>query len=214
MEVASLRYPKKSHRKPILTPKISARLAEFIGIVFGDGGINNPWQVVVTVNSEKDRIYARYISALIEELFEMRPVLRKRPGQKALVIVASSTTLVDFLVSKGAVRGNKIAQQIDIPKWVTGHADLERMFVRGLVDTDGCLYIHRHTARRILYKNIGFCFTSLSQRLLNSVARIFEKNGIEPHINRGKHIYLYSQGAVVRYLRDIWVFEPSDFWKI
>ena len=51
MKVELLKYPKKSHRKQIKIPKESTRLAELMGIEFGDGGINNPWQLVITLNA-------------------------------------------------------------------------------------------------------------------------------------------------------------------
>ena len=42
MEINSLKYPKKSHRKQIKIPRESSHLAEFLGIEFGDGGISIP----------------------------------------------------------------------------------------------------------------------------------------------------------------------------
>ncbi len=71
--VAFLQYPKKSHRKKILLPKHSIHLAEFFGIMLGDGGINNPWQATITLNATKDREYSRYIKELIKFLFGLPP---------------------------------------------------------------------------------------------------------------------------------------------
>ena len=201
MEASLLRYPKKSHRKIILYPEESVRLAELMGIEFGDGGINNPWQVVITLNADKDGEYGKYITDLIEELFKVTPAVRVR-GERALQIVLSSTSVVDYLVKKGAVRGNKIKQDFDIPCWIRENKENERAFVRGLVDTDGCLYIHRHEVGSRPYKNIGLCFTSGSKNLLRSVADIFSGNGIIPHIaDQGRRIYLYDENSVVQYLR-------------
>jgi len=183
-------------------PRNSVALAEFMGIEFGDGGINNPWQIVITLNSEKDKEYAQYIVSSIRSLFHIDAIVRKRKTRKALQIVSSSISLVDFLVVKGAVRGNKILQNFDIPEWIAGTKRYERAFVRGLMDTDGCLYVHRHTVRGTVYRNIGLCFSSGSPKLLSSVADIFWKFGIEPHIPKsGKNIYLYNSSAVLRYLR-------------
>lgn len=67
--LSTLRYPKKSHRKAVIFPKDSVALAEFFGIMIGDGGINNSWQVNVSMNAVKDKTYARYISRLIQGLF-------------------------------------------------------------------------------------------------------------------------------------------------
>ena len=202
MEIATLRYPKKSHRKAITLPNESVRLAELMGIALGDGGINNPWQLVITLNSIADLGYSRYVQSLLEGLFMIEVAIRKRKGRNALVLVSSSTSLVDFMVAKGSVRGNKVAQKIDIPKWIEGKSLFERYFVRGLVDTDGCLYIHRHTIKGKTYRNIGFCFSSKSQPLICSVAAILKKSGIQPHVMANEStIYLYSKTAVVDYLR-------------
>ena len=201
MDINYLKYPNKSHRKSIKIPKESVLLAELMGIEFGDGGIGNPWQMVITVNSKKDAVYAKYVADLIHTLFEINPVIRKRKGENTLQIVSSSTSLVDFLVSQGAIRGNKISQGIDVPEWVRDKASYEKAFVRGLIDTDGCLYIHRHATKSIVYKNIGFCFTSWSKNLLNSVSDIFRKFGIKPHIvDRGRRIYLYGGNSVIKYI--------------
>lgn len=215
MEVDLLRYPKKSHRKQIKIPSESTSLAEFMGIEFGDGGIGNPWQVVITLNADKDAEYARYVIALIGELFNIIVAVRIRK-ERTLQIILSSTSLVDFLLKKGAVQGNKIKQSFDIPKWIKGNDKYEKMFVRGLVDTDGCLYIHRHTIGGFKYKNIGFCFTSGSCNLLSSVADIFRKFGIKPHIaDKGRRIYLYGENFVVKYLRTFGSSNPriSNLYK-
>ena len=39
--------------KKVLLPKHSVHLAEFFGIMLGDGGINNPWQATITLNAIK-----------------------------------------------------------------------------------------------------------------------------------------------------------------
>ncbi len=197
-----LKYPKKSHRKQISIPSVSEDLAEFLGIEFGDGGIGNPWQVVISLNSKSDAEYAMHIQRLIKRLFSIVSVLRKRPNQNTLVIVCSSMNLVDFLVGKGAVRGNKVLQRIDVPGWIRTNPAYQKAFVRGLVDTDGCLYIHNHVIKGIRYRNIGLCFTSSSKPLVTSTSIILKKFGVEPHItDEHRRIYLYSGDAVSRYLR-------------
>ncbi len=201
MSLSDLKYPKKSNRKEIRYPRKSKKLAEFMGIIFGDGGINNGWQLTVTVNSEADRDYAKYVIQLGKELFDVDAVPQQRKDSKALVLRFSSTNLVDFLVRMGAVRGNKIKQQIAIPLWIEGKGGYERAFVRGLVDTDGCLYTHKHTVSGRSYRNIGFCFVSYSKKLLSAVGAILTQNGIRPHYTKQmRNIYLYSEKSVYSYL--------------
>lgn len=208
MNSGLLKFPKKSHRKVINIPKESKELAELFGIIFGDGGINNNWQIVISLNSDLDLEYSRHVTRILKKLFKIRIYTRKRPNQNTLVLVCSSTNLVDFLVKKGAVRGNKVAQQIDVPKWISNNPEYEKLFVRGLVDTDGCLFIHKHNIKNKTYNNIGFCFTNHSKKLVISIAKILDKFGIKPNItDKGRRIYLYSSKKVKSYLN---IFSSSN----
>lgn len=196
-----LNYPKKSHRKQITIPKESSNLAELMGIVLGDGGINNQWQVVVTLNAVKDKSYANFVASLFTRLFDVNPVIRFHPKENVVRVVCSSMNVVDYMVSKGAVRGHKIRQQIRVPDWVKESLEYQKSFVRGLVDTDGCLYIHKHFVGKRTQNNIGFCFSSYSEKLLTGVADVLNKFDIVPHItNKKRSVYLYSAKAVKKYL--------------
>ncbi len=64
-DISSLKYPKKSHRKEVVLPQPSEMLAEFFGIMIGDGGINNPWQAKISLNSKSDRKYSHYILSYV-----------------------------------------------------------------------------------------------------------------------------------------------------
>ncbi len=199
--MSELKYPRKSHRKTIRIPEESKDLAEFLGIEMGDGGINNSWQVVITLNSIKDKEYSEYVSLLINKLFNIQVTSRKRSTRNALLLVTSSTTLVEYLVKMGAVKGNKVQQHIDIPKWISGKPEYEKPFVRGLVDTDGCLYIHNHLIQGKKYRNIGFCFTSFSKKLTITVANILTRYKIKAQIeDNGRRLYIYNQKGIKRYL--------------
>lgn len=197
-----LKYPKKSHRKTIRIPKPSQSLAEFFGIMLGDGGINNSWQANITMNSIADAGYVFYIEKLIQDLFGVSPAIRKRKTRNAVVISTASTTLVDFLVEKGLPRGNKLKNGVRIPDWILKRRPYLVACVRGLMDTDGCLFIHFHKMAGKSYKNIGLCFTSYSSKMLGQVAGAFEEFGIIPHIGtQGRNIYLYRADAVAKYLK-------------
>jgi intein-encoded DNA endonuclease-like protein len=197
-----LHYPNKSHRKTIHIPKESEMLAEFMGIEFGDGGINNQWQVVITLNSIKDASYVFYIQSLYENLFRIPVSIRKRPGKNAVVIVASSTSLVEFLVTKGAIRGNKLASNFTIPDWITRKSEYKIAFVRRLIDTDGCLYIHRHQVSGKTYHNLGLCFCSFSPPLLRAVVFILQEFMPNSRISIvSNKAYVYSYKSVIEYLK-------------
>lgn len=200
-QVSLLKYPNKSHRKVVTLPVPSVELAEFFGIMIGDGGINNPWQANITLNAEADRNYAEYVVGLSKKLFGIVPGIVKRKNEKAIIISLASTSLVDYLVDRGLSRGNKLEQGLHIPEWIMQKPGYRIACMRGLIDTDGCLYIHRHTVAGKQYRNIGLCFCSHSPELIAQASTIFEEFGIIPHIsNQGRSIYLYKASAVARYL--------------
>lgn len=200
--VMSLQYPKKSHRKKILLPKHSVHLAEFFGIMLGDGGINNPWQATITVNATKDREFVQYIKELVKRLFGVTStsfIYKKKNAERILI---NGISLVDFLVSEGLPRGNKLRAGLTIPTWILRNSKYSYACVRGLIDTDGCIFIHIHTIAGKRYRNIGLNFSSRSPELIYQVAAIMEKSGIMPHVNaRGTDIFLYRKEAVERYIK-------------
>lgn len=197
-----LTHPNKSHRKNVFLPRPSKKLAEFIGIMLGDGGINNPWQATISVNWLVDREYAEYISDLCYSLFSIRPSIYKRKTRNVAVIRLSSTAVVEYLVKLGLHKGNKLKQGLMIPDWIMKNRSYKIACVRGLVDTDGCLFVHKHEIKGKEYKNIGWSFTSYSPELINQVAEILAEVKIIPHITgRHRDIYLYRSDAVSRYLK-------------
>ncbi len=197
-----LSFPNKSHRKRVLLPTPSVNLAEFFGIMIGDGGINNPWQANITLNSIKDKRYSEYISDLCKNLFNIYPAIRKRKGTNTMVISLASTTLVDFLVYMGLRRGNKLKQGLGIPAWIMKVPTFKRACLRGLIDTDGCMFIHKHNFSNKKFQSIGLCFTSASEKLLGQVMEILSGLKISGHIStRKKDVFLYNKADIARYMR-------------
>lgn len=214
-----LTHLNKSHRKQVVIPQPSNDLAEFIGIMLGDGGIHTPWQATITVNWLADKDYADYIANLCYSLFHIRPSIYKRKTRNAAVIRLSSTAVVEYLIKLGLHRGNKLRQGLVIPEWIMRRRSYRLACIRGLVDTDGCIFVHKHKIKGREYRNIGLTFTSYSPRLIEQVAEILAEVKIIPHITeRQRDIYLYRADAVSRYLRLIGTSNPRidsvyDTWK-
>jgi hypothetical protein len=123
----------------------------------------------------------------MEELFGVVPGKHVRHNCQAINIAISRVLLVRFCIEKlGLKVGNKIKQQISIPNWVMENDKFAVACLRGLVDTDGCLIIHKYKSkgRYYTYKKIGF--TSRSAPLLRSVSDILNNLGIKNR-NSGKY---------------------------
>ncbi len=109
--------------------------------------------------------------------------------------------MVEFLIKAGATKGDKVKNTFQIPLWISLNETWERALARGLLDTYGCLYIHRHSIKGKQYRNIGLCFRNHSRPLLHGFAEILHRCGIPAKISRsGKLVYVYKRQGVEDYL--------------
>ena len=186
---------------PLHKPRKSADLAEFVGIVMGDGSISD-YQVSITLHQADDLSYSRYIAKLIKKLFHLTPKVYHRPKYSVLVIVVSRRELVSLLHSFGLPIGNKIRQRLAIPNWIKDKEAYTIACVRGLLDTDGTVINHQYTVNGKMYCYKKLAFTSASQQLRDDVARIFANVGIKSRI-AGRDVRIDSVENVRRYFEKI-----------
>lgn len=214
-----LTHSNKSHRRTASLPKHSSELAEFIGIMLGDGGIHTPWQATISLNWTSDREYADYIIDQCAKLFAVKPSVYKRKYRNNAVIRLSSTNVVEYIIKLGLHRGNKLKQGLKIPEWIMQKKSYKIACLRGLVDTDGCIFIHKHKVNNKEYKNVGLTFTSYSPEMIIQVAEILAELKIMPHItSRQRDVYLYRADAVAKYLEVVGTSNPRissiyNSWK-
>lgn len=187
-----------SKRKEIDSPKKSSELAEFVGIMLGDGGISKT-QVIITLNSDSDFAYSIYVRDLLKRLFSVEPSIHKKKSSRALDIVISRKNLVDYCQSIGLKVGNKIKQGVDIPDWIKRNKKFQIACVRGLIDTDGSIFAHRYKVEDKAYSYKKLVFTSLSRNLLHSTYSILKNLGLNPRIARDQDVWLDSQESVKNY---------------
>jgi|CXWL01.1.fsa_nt_gi transcriptional regulator with XRE-family HTH domain len=187
--------------KSILKPKPSKELAEFIGIMMGDGGISN-YQCTVSLHSVDDEAYARYVVQKIKDLFGVSPSIYTPTKARVRVIVVSRVELVKYLHELGLPIGNKVRQRLDIPIWIKKHWYFARMCVRGLVDTDGSVFTHTYKSKGRSYSYKKLSFTSASPELVRSVAHILYEFGMSPRVS-GRDVRLDSIKDMTRYFEVI-----------
>lgn len=147
------------------------QLAEFIGIILGDGHIHTKENKITIVGSLEEYDYYTYIiSPLIKELFDVSPRLLYRNDSNAIYLYFHSKKALNLLVNElGMKRGNKT--HAVIPSFVKSQ-NLHCSFFRGLFDTDGCLKFSKQGKTIHYYPRIQFCFKeSLLSRELLSLLR-------------------------------------------
>lgn len=188
--------------QPIKKPIQSARLAEFFGIMMGDGGMNTN-QIFITLHHKDDREYIAFVIKLINELFGISPHVYHRPKYSVKSIVISRKNLVKDLNSLGLPIGNKIKQQFDIPKWIKKEREYQIACLRGLIDTDGSIFDHNYKVNNKWYCYKKLCFTTASAPLRNSVFKILKRLSLKPRISGQRDVRLDSQKDLKSYFEII-----------
>jgi ribosomal protein L39E len=202
-KVGKFNLPKCFIAKEINVPQKDTELAEFVGIMIGDGGITKN-QVVITLNAKNDRSYSLFVKKIIKKLFNEEPSIFTREDESVINIVVSRVRLVSFCKSIGLKVGDKLRQNLDIPNWIKMNKEYAVACVRGLVDTDGCVFSHCYkiNGRTYCYKKISF--TSYSYSLICSVFYILKRIGIKSRITHNKkELWIDSQENVKKYFNYI-----------
>jgi len=189
--------------REINLPMESEQLAELCGIIMGDGHVNN-YQISMTTNLRTDYKHALFVQKLFKSCFSTPVSIRKRYNKNVVIVVLSSKVAADFLVKKGLVRGHKINADMRIPAWIKKNKAYSKAFIRGLFDTDGCVYLDKHQIKGKLYKYIGWTITSNAGTFLLDVTNLMEQLGF-PVTKRPSQnsVFLRRREEVKRYFAEI-----------
>ena len=75
-------------------------------------------------------------------------------------------------------------QQVGIPDWIMENCEFRKSCLRGLFDTDGCIFHERHKIKNKVYSYKRLNFTNASLNLVKSVQTILSDLGFKPKIRR------------------------------
>lgn len=169
----------------------TSSMAEFFGIMLGDGCIG-PTQVMVTLGN-KELDYVNHVSKLITKLFSITPKVYIR--KKGYYVVSfGSKKAVDWLLCNNLVR-NKVRNQVKTPDWILEKKVFMQSFLRGFFDTDGSVYK--------LHFGVQLCFTNRSQPLLNDIANSLKQLGYYPSRISRFQVYVTRKRQVQRFFKSI-----------
>ncbi len=197
-----------SSEKEINLPAPSEQLAELVGIILGDGGMTER-QVTITLDSETDAEYTPYVVTLFKDLFGIPPRIYQKKNARAANITVSRTALVSFLKGMGLHTGNKVQQQIGIPSWIRANAAFSRACLRGLMDTDGCIFMERHLIKGKAYEYPRLRFVNRSKPLITGTYEILKNEGFSPKIRGESALTLETRTDVIRYFSHIGTRNPK-----
>lgn len=192
--------------KKVNLPSESEELAEFYGIMLGDGNSTKKrgykigtYQIRIVGDSQKDRDFLiNFVKPLIEKLFNTKVFVFKQKGANALYLSVSSKIVVDFLEQKGFNPGNKIKNKLRIPGWIIKNKKYLSACIRGLFDTDGSVY-------KIPNQNVyQITFTNHNSFLLKDVRESLLALGIGvSQVSNGRKMYITKKSELRRFLNDV-----------
>jgi DNA-binding transcriptional regulator WhiA len=169
-----------------------ALLAEFFGIMLGDGKLSY-FQVAVTLgNKEVD--YAFYVKTIFEALFSLQPSIISDNKNRYRTVYVESTILSACLKTNGLVY-NKVAAQVDIPSWIFEKKIFMKRFARGFFGTDGSVY-------RLRY-GLQLSFTNFSAPLLLSLQGLLRRLGYRVSEISDHRFYITRSMDIKRFFTEI-----------
>ena len=123
----------------------SNNLAEFVGILLGDGSlclknVNSKChnRLKITLDSNTDKEYINYVSDLIENIFEIKPQINKRKNENAVDLFVFNKEIIIFLINNVGLKLSPKWNRALIPETFLKNK-LDLAIVRGYFDTDGAL---------------------------------------------------------------------------
>ncbi|MBI4599548.1 hypothetical protein HY732_01355 [Candidatus Uhrbacteria bacterium] len=195
-------YKKEHYRnkKRVTLPPLSSDLAEFMGIMLGDGH-RSDGQLIVTINARDDYGYIAYVAKIIKRLFNRNAGVQYRRCHNTADVYFGSVEAVSYLTRIGLTAKNKVKEQSNVPTWVLRNSSYCKKFIRGFFDTDGSIY-------RLRGKAVQMSFSNRSRPLLDSL-RLMLLN-LSYHPSNATHVfYLTRKEDLQRYISMIGFGNPK-----
>jgi len=180
----------------ILPNQSSEELAEFIGILTGDGFINyyaNKKIYIIDISGDKnlDKEYLKiHVSNLIKRLFNINCKIYYKKYQNSICARLLSKGIYNYLVSIGFKTGKK--EQIGIPDWIEENNSLMISFIKGLIDTDGSLMLTKKPSKKSLFYPI-ISIKVKSKILIQKTGKFLEEFGFMVNIIEDE-LYIDKRG--------------------
>ncbi len=120
--------------------KFDQKLAEYVGIMLGDGNINYPKQprIKIAFNSIVDKEYLLLVETLLKELFSTKVIIEHRTNENTSNLYMFERKVIRFIINEVGLRPSPKWERAIVPQWIL-QRKLESFVLRGYFDTDGCV---------------------------------------------------------------------------
>lgn len=210
MQSHPLEYDGKRILKRAEQKELDAKLAEIIGILLGDGGLykyhKNKITTVICFNKE-EKDYLDYVWNLLSEYFY--PYKFSFHNTRSEYQLENMSVYVGRLfLNAGMKLGIKTMNSVEIPSWIF-EKKLLIPAIRGIFDTDGCIYRKYDDFLQVQFKFSSFSLIYSLNKALIELG--FHPTKIHKDVNskspRGLKFYLSRQGEIDMFMKLI---EPKN----
>ena len=150
-------------------------LAEYIGVVLGDGHIEafpRTERLIIVGDAKKMGFIYNY-AELTETLFKKKPIIKKVSTSNGVRISIYQKYISTRL---GVPTGNRSNYQFILPQWIEQSNYYSIRFLRGMFEAEGSLSIHLPTC------TYNFSFSNYNKYLLNAVEDCLWRLEFHPEI--------------------------------
>lgn len=181
--------------------QIDERLAEFIGLLAGDGHVSRiNYEISVTCHKRLDKDYVtNRVSKLFLDLFSLNAAIRESKINNVIKCSVHSKLLSEYLTTNFLIPRGKKKGKLHIPTQIRAEKGFLMSYIRGLFDTDGSIYCRRK-------KSLVVSIASRDPVFLNEVKNALIELGYSASVS-GKNLYIYNQEQINRFMREV---KPSN----
>lgn len=175
--------------------------AEFVGIVIGDGNIydRGPTYVEICGDPVLDAEFMSGICPKLESL-GFKPKMKIRYGGLRLRI--NNKNLVKELKLIGLPAGSEKCTESQIPKIFLSDWELTRKCIKGIFDTDGCIFYDKRSVYKTPYVRI--CLHMKNKKLLKQIQGILLSKSIDAKVNtHGYNLSINGRTEVNKFLQNV-----------
>ncbi len=151
-------------------------LAYVIGFAIGDGNLSNPNRRAVRLRITCDARYINFIHSFVVAIQKLLPTNKVSliNKKKTAIDISCYSNQWEKLLGWRWHAGSKHKQNVSIPFWIKNNRRFAIACLRGLFQTDGCLYNDRG------YTMVNF--VTVIPKLALQVKTMIEELGFEPKL--------------------------------
>ena len=191
-----------------LNQPLSVELCEFIGAYIGDGFQDRGKVIGIVGNKELDLEYLRHLNEIVFSLFGFKGKFIERKNKNAVDLRIYSKRVLELLTARFGFPNGEKTYTVQIPKEILeNHEKFVFATIRGIFDTDGCVFFDKRKIYLSYYPRITLNIASkpladqLKQFLSNYFAVSFRtQKRKNPNKSQTYYVEVYGHSQLNKWM--------------